>query len=374
MLPTMNGIEFLKKIRAESQFASIPVVVFTNAYLPNKIQEATAAGASQVYNKATLTAKQLLDSLYFLAYGINRGSAPSAPGPSIGQHSSGTVLSEAPGSPPPPANYGYVADDTVTRPSASQAPLQCLDEAFLDSELYEAFVTAKPETIAQLRILLKGVIGTSDEAARDRHLLSLYRKVHSLTARAGLAKFVEVAQISSALEVLLQELHEQPGHINVSTLRIVAHSVEFLGELFEICEPRCGELPAPKILVVDDDALSRRAIVHALERGNLKPIAVEDPTVALSIASEEQFDLITLDIEMPGLDGLELCRNIRAFSTNQSTPVLFVTKLTDFKNRAKATMCGGADFVAKPFFFIEVTIKAVTLILRKRLNSKAKAA
>ena len=114
-------------------------------------------------------------------------------------------------------------------------------------------------------------------------------------------------------------------------------------------------------------------IVYALERADLKSTAVEDPMVALQKISEEQFDLVILDIQMPGLDGFALCTSIRAV-TNQTTPVLFVTRLTDFKSRARATVCGGADFVAKPFFFIEVTIKAVILILRKRLFSKAKAA
>jgi DNA-binding response OmpR family regulator len=170
------------------------------------------------------------------------------------------------------------------------------------------------------------------------------------------------------------ELHEQPKHINVSTLRTVAQSVEFICDLFEICEPRWGDLPAPRILVVDDDVLSRRAIVYALERGNLNSTATGNPTVALKLFSEERFDLIVLDIQMPGLDGFELCTNIRALPTNQNTPILFVTRLTDFENRAKATMRGGADFVAKPFFFVEVTIKAITLVLRNRLFPKAKAA
>ena len=370
MLPTMNGIEFLKKLRAQIQFAAVPVVVFTNAYLPNMIKEATSAGASQVYNKASVTPKQLLDCLHFLVYGINPASAPSLI-PSIPQHSSGTVGAETPGSPPPPANYGYVASAKAASPP--QAPPRP-DGAFLDSQLYKSFVAAKPETIAGLRDLLQEFMNVGDEPARDRHLLELYRKVHALTARAGLAKFADIAQISSALEVLLKELHEQPKHINVSTRRTVAQSVEFIGELFNASQPRCGDVPAPRILVVDDDVLSRRAIVHALERGNLKSTAVEDPMVALQMVSEEQFDLIVLDIQMPGLDGFELCTNIRALPSNQNTPVLFVTSLTDFKNRARATVCGGADFVAKPFFFIEVTIKAVTLILRKRLFPKAKAA
>src|SRR5262245_32235197 len=72
MLPKMNGIEFLKRIRAERRFAAIPALVFTNAYLPNMIEEAIAAGASDVFNKASLTPKQLLDCLHFLIFGKNR--------------------------------------------------------------------------------------------------------------------------------------------------------------------------------------------------------------------------------------------------------------------------------------------------------------
>jgi DNA-binding response OmpR family regulator len=54
--------------------------------------------------------------------------------------------------------------------------------------------------------------------------------------------------------------------------------------------------------------------------------------------------------------------------------VLFVTGLSDFKSRAKATMSGGTDFIAKPFLFIEITLKALTLILRSRLPTILKCA
>ncbi|HXJ60285.1 MAG TPA: response regulator [Verrucomicrobiae bacterium] len=355
MLPKMNGIEFLKKIRGQSRFASMPVVVFTNAYLPNMIQEAIAAGASHVYNKATLTPKQLLDCFYFLIHGQSRGADPFATGlrgssgaglaPKTSRHERLRKPGEVPGSPPLPV---------------------------FDSELYRAFISSKPETIAELRAVLQQFMETSDDAIRDRHVLDLYRKVHALTARASLANFADIAQISSALEVLLKELHEQPSHINVSTLRTVAQSVDFIGELLNLCEPRCGDLPAPNILVVDDEILSRRAIMHALEKGNLKSTGLEDSVSAFRLVGEEEYDLIILDIQMPAFDGFELCARIRSFPTNQNTPVLFVTCLTDFKNRAKATVCGGTDFIAKPFFFIEVTLKAITLVLRKRLMPRLK--
>jgi len=380
MLPTMNGIEFLKKLRVQIKFATVPVVVFTNAYLPNMIQEATSAGASHVYNKATLTPKQLLDCLHFLVYGQNRTSDPltcsggTAFTPKTPNNGPFLSLSEHPGSPPPPSNRSYIDVHTGTpAPKPAEQGLH-LDPSLFDSEFYKSFVRAKAETIAGLRTILQESLRASDDGVRARHLLELYRKVHALSARASLAQFADIAQTSSALEVLLKELHEQPRHINVSTLRTVAQSVEFIEELYNISEPRCGDLPAPRILVVDDDVLSRRAIVHALERGNLKSADVADPAIALEMVSQEEFDLIVLDIQMPTLNGFELCAKIRALPINQNTPVLFVTSLTDFKSRAKATMSGGTDFIAKPFFFIEVTIKATTLVLRKRLFQKAKAA
>ncbi|HEY2953510.1 MAG TPA: response regulator, partial [Verrucomicrobiae bacterium] len=122
------------------------------------------------------------------------------------------------------------------------------------------------------------------------------------------------------------------------------------------------------ILVVDDEILSRRAVTYALEKANLKAVGVEDPQVALQLATENAYDLIFLDVQMPGMDGFELCTKIRASSTNKATPVIFVTSLTDFKNRAKSSLSGGNDLIAKPFMFIELTVKALTFVLRNRLN------
>ena len=64
MLPKMNGVDILKKIRAQPQFVKTPIIVFTNAYVPNMIHESFGAGATQVFNKATLTPRQIIDSLH----------------------------------------------------------------------------------------------------------------------------------------------------------------------------------------------------------------------------------------------------------------------------------------------------------------------
>jgi PleD family two-component response regulator len=198
--------------------------------------------------------------------------------------------------------------------------------------------------------------------------------VHALTGNAGIAGFAEIAQIAAALEVLLKELSEKPKYINASTLRTVAHSIDFIGELFKISEPSKTDPPPANILVVDDEILSRRAIAYALEKANLRSTNVEESSVAFQLASEQQFDLIFLDVQMPGMDGFELCSKIRGLPVNKHTPIIFVTSLTDFKSRAKSSLSGGTDLIAKPFIFIELTVKAITQVLRYRLMPKKQAA
>ncbi len=85
MLPKMNGIDILKKLRSEPKFQRLPVIVFTNAYVPNMIQEAFSAGASQVFNKATLTPRQILDALFAAAEAAAQqgGNIPSDPPPRL---------------------------------------------------------------------------------------------------------------------------------------------------------------------------------------------------------------------------------------------------------------------------------------------------
>src|SRR5207244_617685 len=93
-----------------------------------------------------------------------------------------------------------------------------------------------------------------------------------------------------------------------------------------------------------------------------------DAQAALALASRLRYDVIFLDIEMPGMDGFELCSKIHETDPNRNTPVVFVTSHTDFNTRAKSSLVGGNDFIGKPFLIFEVTVKALTLLLRTRLQ------
>ena len=268
--------------------------------------------------------------------------------------------------PPRPAADGE-APKTKTANANANADAEA-DAAF-QRELRRQFVESLPATLATLRTGLQNLIKTDDETIRLKHIYELYRRIHALNGNAAIAGLLTIAQMAAALEALLKEIYEKPKNINPSTLRTVAAAVDFLGLLFEQgTQPEKQEMPPANILVVDDEAISRRAIVYALEKAQLQSVNVEDPSAAYKLLSENPFDLVFLDVDMPGMTGFELCAKLRDLPGHKKTPVVFVTVLSDFDNRTSSMMAGGNDFIAKPFLFIELTVKALIHVLRGKLQ------
>ncbi len=380
MLPKLNGVDILKKIRAQAQFQSIPIVVFTNAYVANMIQEALSAGATQVFNKATLTPRQIIDALHNAIHGL---AGPPAVEP-VSPPDAGEAQPSSPGDARRQLNLGEVA--CRSHALSSKAAMDALASASgalgvegefdsapdtdteFQAELLQSFIDTAPDTLAALRKNVHEFTKTQPAANRLAQLLELYRKVHALTGSAGVAGLHQLSRLTAALEVLLKELHDKPKNLNASTLRTVANSIDFVGEIFQKgLDPGWSPGSPSNIMVVDDEVLSRRAILYALEKAGLKATGVEDPQTALELAMENVFDLIFLDVLMPGMDGFDLCTKIHALHTNPNTPVIFVTSLSDFKSRARSSLSGGADLIAKPFMFIELSVKALTYLLRGEL-------
>jgi len=361
MLPKMNGIDLLKQIRNQQEFGALPVIVLTNAYIPNMIQEAFAARASQVFNKATITPQHILDALDQL---LNGGKALMTPIPVMATPP--PMPRDRRASPPPPSNHGH--NDYTHQTGPAPAPVR---PTVFQEEIRKAFIDAHTGTLVNLRTLVQNVSNAADDQAREPSLVELYRKIHGFTGSAGLAGFADIAQMACVLEVLLKELIEQPKTVNASTLQTVAFSVDFIGDLFKQSRG-ASELPLSKILIVDDECLARRAIIYSLKKAhlNFEAMDVEDPTVALRLSREKHFDMIFLDVQMPSLDGFELCSKIRELPLNKNTPIIFVTALSDFKSRIQSTLSGGSDLIAKPFLFVELALKVITILIRNRLESK----
>jgi CheY-like chemotaxis protein len=213
-------------------------------------------------------------------------------------------------------------------------------------------------------------INKSDDARRPEQIEILYRRVRSFACNANMAGLSYVAKFGAAIEALMKEMLEKPKTVTASTLRTMAHAIDFLSELTRPGLPSdIADHPPIEVLVVDDDMLSRRALTLALEKAFLKAAACEDPEAALARVQSSKFDLIFLDVNMPGMDGFEVCDRLRQAGLNKNTPVIFVTSSNDFQVRAQSTLRGASDLIAKPFMFIELTVKALTFSLRHRIEA-----
>jgi CheY-like chemotaxis protein len=104
-----------------------------------------------------------------------------------------------------------------------------------------------------------------------------------------------------------------------------------------------------KILVVDDQIAVAMMMVFILSRNGCQAEAALNAEQALQRAKTESFDLITLDIGMPCLDGFTLFHRFKEIPRLRETPVIFVTGQTTAENRQRALEMGAVDFIEKPF-------------------------
>jgi len=105
-----------------------------------------------------------------------------------------------------------------------------------------------------------------------------------------------------------------------------------------------------KILVADDDSISRTVLQHLLIRWGHEPVIACDGEEALAIMrGEDPLRLLLLDWEMPKLDGLEVCRELRELKTDLPPYIIFVTAKDSASEIVRALEYGGSDFVKKPF-------------------------
>ena len=240
-------------------------------------------------------------------------------------------------------------------------------ESFFKPRL--SFLEHAPATCAGIRALCQAFVSAPDQVSRAARFEDFYQKVRFLTATAGFAQFRHVALLGSAFEALFFELREKPALPTPSVLRTLVFTVDFLSELCARARVADDDVEfSARVLVVDDDPLSNRIVLAALLRAHLPAQSTEDPASALQMLKEKHCDLVLLDIEMPGMDGFELCKRMRALPGYQKTPVIYVTAHTDFEHRAKSVLSGGNDLIAKPVIPIELAVKAVTHLLKSQLT------
>src|SRR5213595_332251 len=130
-------------------------------------------------------------------------------------------------------------------------------------------------------------------------------------------------------------------------------------------------MPSSTILVAEDQADIRDLIVMNLRNAGYEVIAVADGLAALASQNEHASDLLILDLMMPGLDGLEVCKALRA--QGRSTPILMLTAKSTELDRVLGLELGADDYLTKPFSLAELLARVKALLRRADLLRAAQA-
>lgn len=134
--------------------------------------------------------------------------------------------------------------------------------------------------------------------------------------------------------------------------------------------------PADKniILIVDDTQTNLDILFEFLKTYNFKVLVAIDGESAIEQIEYIKPDLILLDVMMPGIDGFETCRRLKADPTTQNIPIIFMTALADTLDKVKGFKMGAVDYITKPFQHQEVLIRIQTHLtinnLQKQLQQK----
>jgi two-component system cell cycle sensor histidine kinase/response regulator CckA len=129
------------------------------------------------------------------------------------------------------------------------------------------------------------------------------------------------------------------------------------------------------ILVVDDEAHSRTVLVNMLKQDKYQVITANDGHEGLAAAAAHRPDVMLLDVMMPGIDGYEVCRLLRADPMLLHMPVLLLSSLADRESRLRGLEQGADDFITKPFDTVELRtrLRSITRLNRFRRLSEERA-
>ena len=323
MMPKFTGVDVVKFIRGRSDLADLPVIVLSNSYVDELAQAVHEAGVQEALLKSRCTPSALAESIHH------------------------------------------------TLASGSSTTAQWADaEADFKIKARHDFLASASDTCAALRQLFEAFKAAQTDIERGLRLQDFYRRVHYVTATAGLAGCSQIERMSSLFEALLFVLMDDSARLNASVWNTIAATMDFLEVLFQTpAALEQSRTTKERVLIVDDDVVITHAIVSTMRRLELDAYSANNPMEGLHALKSVTYDLILLDIDMPGLDGFEFCRHARQIPGYEQTPIVFVTNYAAVENRAEAYLSGGNDLIAKPIFPMELAVKAIMSMLKKNLDS-----
>jgi len=396
MMPGMDGFEVCTKIRQTACNGSTPVLFVTALRDFDTRAKSLTTGGNDLLGKPFLTFDLTVKALTLVLRARLRERNR------ILEASGGLAASSTPAVHWPELRPDPVSEDGPAAPAkALPGPERVPDQAgaspillppppvFADAiatrngsppgnaprEFSPAFLRYMTASVQEMKGQIAVLGGLEEEAARKELLVRLYLQLQFLSRSADLPELRPAFELCCALEGLLKKLKDDSKRATASALRTAAAGVDLLQDVsVPGLRPDLASNPPVRILVVDDEPVARRAITGAMQMAFPRPVGADSGETAVGLAVEKEFDLVFLDVCMPVMDGFTVCSKIHETTLNRSTPVVFITSLSDEGFRAQSALCGGSDYVVKPFVFMEITVKALTFVLRGRLEKLRKAA
>jgi DNA-binding response OmpR family regulator len=124
------------------------------------------------------------------------------------------------------------------------------------------------------------------------------------------------------------------------------------------------------ILIVDDDADIRAIVSGAIEMLGFKTFEAEDGEVALEMAAKQSFDLVVLDLMMPGINGMEVCKELRLRPGGDILPIIMLTAKDAIDDKLEAFRDGVDDYMTKPFQYQELQARVQALLRVRELANE----
>jgi sigma-B regulation protein RsbU (phosphoserine phosphatase) len=131
------------------------------------------------------------------------------------------------------------------------------------------------------------------------------------------------------------------------------------------------QLSECRVLIVDDAKANLDILVEGLKADHKLSLAMNGET-ALQVAQKTPPDLVLLDIMMPGMDGYEVCRRLRAMPETTDVPIMFLSSLEEVQNKTRGFEVGANDYLTKPFDMLEVKARVRSLLKAKAYSDAVK--
>jgi DNA-binding response OmpR family regulator len=346
MMPEVGGVDVLKFMRSEERLAQTPVVLLSSDCRNDLGRHAARLGIEKAFLKEQC-------SPFVLMAAIDEALQPNL---------------AAVGQPEPMANIEMPLRplSAYDDPTASD---QCDQLGVEEPEGGVNLLAEAPAIRAELRELFQ-LLARERRAGpgQEDRLQDLFCKVHFLAGVAGQTEFAQLAQTTAVFDALLQTLMENSARLGPAMLRTLGSLVDLVGLLLQLASESILHAPlSARVLVVNDDPLANEMVVAALREAQLDVCSTDDSVVAWQWINGEHFDLVVLDIETCVLNQFELCKRLRKVPGYEKTPVILVNSRDDVDSRAKSTLSGADELLAKPFLLQELAAKAVMHLVKRQM-------